>query len=126
MKRIVWSILCGIGSLRRRIIYRWICCAEYYYNTHQRIGLCLSFEVTRPFWLPSSYSTSDVIVKFRRSYLTFMFKPRSWTCVDYQCKPYVHMDELKRVYWWPLADRTTRFRVLYYLKSCYSHAEVVK
>lgn len=126
MKRIVWSILCGVGRLRRRIIYRWICRAEYYYNTHQCIGLCLSFEDTRPFWLPSYYFTSDVIEEFTRSRLTLLFKPRSWTPSDYRCKPYVHKEELKRGYWWPLADRTTRFRVLYYLKSCYSHVEVVK
>lgn len=121
MKRIVWSILCGVGSLRRRIIYRWICRAEYYYRTHQHIGLCLSFEDTRPFWLPSSLKTSNVIKEFTKPNLTHMFKPRSWTPVDYRCKPNVHKDELKRVYWWPLADRTTRFRVLDYLKICYSH-----
>lgn len=121
MKRIVWSILCGVGSWRRRIIYCWICRAEYYYSTHQRIGLCLSFEDTRPFWLPSSLKTSDVIEEFTRPHLTSSFKPRTWTTVDYRCKPHVHKDELKRVYWWPLADRTTRLRVLDYLKICYSH-----
>ena len=121
MRRIVWRILCGVDSWRRMIIYRWICRAEYYYLTHQRIGLCLSFEDTRPFLLPSSCSTSDVIEEFTRSHLTFMFEPRSWTPVDYRCKPYVHKAELKRVYWWPLADRTTRFRVLDYLKSCYRY-----
>lgn len=121
MKRIVWSILSGVGSWRRRIICRWICRAEHYYTTYQRIGLCLSFEDTRPFWLPSSLRTSDVIKEFTKPNLTRMFKPRSWTPMDYRCKPNVHKDELKRVYWWPLADRTTRLRVLGYLKSYYSY-----
>jgi hypothetical protein len=83
--------------------------------------LCLSFDDTRPFWLPSLLKTSDVIEEFTRPHLTSSFKPRTWTTVDYRCKPHVHKEELKCVYWWPLADRTTRFRVLDYLKSYYSH-----
>lgn len=121
MKWLMWNILSFFDKWRSLLIYRWLCRAEHYYLTHPHVGLCLSFEDTRPFCLPSSLKTSDVIKEFTRPYLTSLFKPRTWAPVDYRCKPHVYKDELRRVYWWPISDRTTRLRVLKYLKSCYRY-----
>lgn len=120
MKRIVWTILCGVGSWRRGIICRWICRAEYKYLHTQSVGLCVCFAETRPWWLPRCLSAGDVIVDFSRGVMTSLYPVSGRSTDGYTIPRSVDPDGLKNTYWWPPSDRHSRMKALAHLKEIYS------
>jgi hypothetical protein len=119
MRRLIWLFLSRHAHLRSRLLYNWLCRADRYYIRHSRVGLCVCFAETRPWWLSRSLKVSDVIPEFSRDGLTSLFPSREWNDSDYSARPTVYVDELRDSYWWPITDRYVRMRVLRHLQDVY-------
>lgn len=120
MRKLIWMFVSRHGILCSKLLYKWICRAEYKYLRTQSVGLCVCFAETRPWWLPRCLSAGDVIVDFSRGVMTSLYPVSGRSTDGYTIPRSVDPDGLKNTYWWPLSDRHSRMKALAHLKEIYS------